>query len=601
MKHSIPIPALLLCILLWLPICQGRSFGQSPTILYKLAMPKPSTHLFDVEIRFELLPAEESLDVILPVWRPGRYAILDFASGIQNFSAVDGHGRPLAWRKNDKSTWEIQCQGTSTVDVTYKVYADEFTMRTRGLNSEHGFVDETSVFMYVEKYRNLPVTLEVEPFHGWHVTTGLEGTHNKFTAPSYDYFIDCPLEIGTQKDFSFTVDDVPHILSIEGEGNWNADTLVRDIGKIVAFVKNFWGEFPYKRYVFLVECMSNPTGATEHLNSTIVQTGSFIFRNPESYHSFLRNVTHEYFHTWNVKQLRPHAIDPYDFTKENYSKEYWIAEGTTSYYDGLLMERLGFIKPDEFLSALADVIRDDRQRPGNRVQSVSEASFDVWVKDSRGTEQRLNAESNFYAKGATVSMALDFQLRKLTLNKYSLDDLMRTMLKRYPLSRGGYTLGDVQQVAEELSGTKFGTFFDDYIYGTRPLPWEEMLSWAGLELSSKDSTKKPWVGMGLSGMGERTMIWNVVAGSPAESAGVEVGDELLALNHYRVRSSDFMSRLSEMKAGDVFTITVFRDDKLRDINITAGVTPVPVYTVGKAKSATPEQRAIYESWLGTKW
>ncbi len=586
-------------VILVLLIFPAESFGQQPKILYKLGMSKPATHFFEVEMLLESLPPGQCLDFLLPVWRPGMYTILDFASGVQDFGAFDGDDKPLKWEKVEKSKWHVETNGAIDVRVRYKVYADEFYQRTRGLNDEHGFVDGTSVFMYLEEYRNVPLALEVHPYADWHVTTGLEGGGKHFSAPSYDYLIDCPLEIGTQKDFTFEVDGVPHVLSIAGEGNWTADTLVRDIAKVVKGQKDFWGEFPYTRYVFLVECLPNAGGATEHINSTIIQTPPFIFKNQGYYRGFLGTVSHEYFHTWNVKQLRPKGLHPYNFSRENYTRELWVAEGTTSYYDQLIMERIGFTKADKYIEGLGDVIQWDRQRPGDTVQPVSEASFDAWV--SRGTEQSYNVESDIYQKGANVSCLLDLQIRKLSSNKYSLDDVMRAMIKRFPLSGQGYTLKDLQNVSEEFAGASLQKFFDDYVFGPRPLPWEESLLAAGIEITPKDSVKKPWAGVGMYDSGDRTKIRSVIAGSPAEEAGLEVGDDVLAMNGFRVRASDFSERIGETKVGDEFTLTVFRNDKLREIHVRAGAAPVPAYTASKVKNPTPDQKAIFESWLNTKW
>ncbi|HTK82816.1 MAG TPA: M61 family peptidase, partial [Bacteroidota bacterium] len=202
------------------------------TVHYTLSMSKPSTHLLEVGVTYDRLPASlREVDFILPVWRPGRYLVLDFASGVQDVAAHDGGGNTLEWSKVEKSLWRVQTKGASSVTLRYKVYANEFNQRTRGLNDEHAFIDGSAVFMYAEQFRRLPVRLTVNPYKNWHVTTGLEGSGKEFSAPDYDYFVDCPLEIGTQHDFEFMVDNVPHVLSIFGEGNWNADTLVRDITK----------------------------------------------------------------------------------------------------------------------------------------------------------------------------------------------------------------------------------------------------------------------------------------------------------------------------------------------------------------------------------
>src|SRR6185369_12008119 len=292
------------------------ALAQSPTIHYSLAMSQPATHLLEVEVRFTNLPStDQSLDLLLPVWRTGRYFVMDFASGIQEFSATDGGGSALKWKKTGKSTWHIETHGATALTAKYKVYANEFNLRTRGLNDKHAFVDGCAVFMYVEQYRNLPLSIDVHPYGDWHVTTGLDEAKESrkgvaaFIAPNYDYFIDCPMEIGTHKDFPFTIDGTPHILSIYGDGNWNADTLIRDITKIVKTEKEFWkSDFPYKKYLFMFECTPSSGGGTEHINSAAMGVRPFAFKNADSYKSFLGLVTHEYFHTWNVKQLRPKAL-----------------------------------------------------------------------------------------------------------------------------------------------------------------------------------------------------------------------------------------------------------------------------------------------------
>ncbi len=570
-----------------------------PDIHYVLGMSEPQTHLFEVKIELKDMPRDEMLDLVLPVWRPGRYVILDFANGIQEFSAV-GDGKNLDWRKTDKTTWHIETRGAKEVTATYKVYADEFNLRTRGLNDSHAFVDESSVFMYSEKFRKLPVTLTVRPYKNWHVTTGLESSdgHN-FTAPDYDYFIDCPLEIGNQQDYPFVVDGVSHVLSISGEGNWNADTLIRDLSKVVNVTKAFWGSVPYKRYVFLLECMPNSGGATEHINSTIMQTAPFIFKNPDSYRGLLvGTATHEYFHTWNVKQLRPKGIDPYDFTKENYSQELWIAEGMTTYYAELLGVRAGFTPVAKYLDLLGSAVSSDRQRPGNNLESVADASFNAWIG---GTQHWYNSESDIYEKGAMVSALLDLEIRHETSNKFSLDDVMREMYKLFPLSGGGYTLADFRRVITNVTGWDCEDFFRDFIFGTKPLKWEDELLAAGLQVNCTDTVAKPWVGVSLYDAGASTRINRIVAGSPAYESGLSTGDEVLALNGYRIRSNSFSERIGELQPGDKITLTIFQNDQIRTVQLVLGKAPKTNYKVTQVGTPTDLQRAVFEGWLETKW
>jgi len=578
--------------------------SQTPSIEYTLGMSKPWTHLLEVEVSLKGLPAEAgSLDLLMPIWRTGRYIVFDFAGGVQEFSVVDGSSKPVRWEKTDKSTWRIEKGPTTTVIVRYKVFANEFDMRTRGLNDDHAFVDGCAAFMFVEQYRYLPLTLCVVPYKEWHVTTGLDaipGERFKFSAPNFDYLVDCPLEIGNQKDFEFQAGGKNHVLSIAGDGNYEPDTLIGDISKIVEVNKVFWGDLPYERYVFMLHLMPGG-GGTEHINSTIMQTQPFVFKNTGSYRGFLGLVSHEYFHTWNVKRLRPRGILPYNYMKENYVKELWIAEGTTSYYGGLLLTRAGFLPDSSYLQGVAASVQGDRQRPGNRLQSATESGFDAWIKYWKQNQQAYNSESDYYDKGADVSLVLDLEIRYCSNNTYSLDDVMRTLYQRFPLSGPGYTIDDFQAVAEQFAGGSLKKFFEDHVYGTLPLDWERSLGYAGLSLQARDAERKPWLGLQTVDRENRTRVTLVIAGSPAYEAGLDINDEIVALNGYRVRSTELQQRIAELKPGDKITLTVLRDNRLRQFDVTLRLQDVPAYKIVKVEKPTNLQKAIFESWLKTKW
>jgi len=578
--------------------------AQKPSVEYKLSMPQPWTHLFEVELCLQGLPANlSSLDVLMPIWRTGRYVTFDFASGVQEFSAGTGDNSPLPWAKTNKFTWRIEKKRSTTVVVRYKVYANEFGDRTRGLNDEHAFVDGCALFMYVERYRDLPLTLTVVPSKDWHVTTGLErapGEQFTFSAPNFDYVVDCPLEIGNQVDYSFQVDGKEHVLSIHGNAHYNPDTLIKDVTTLVKMNKEFWGDLPYNRYVFLIE-LGPYGGATEHINSTIIQLSPNTFKNANSYRGFLGVVSHEYFHTWNVKQLRPKGILPYDYTRENYLRELWVAEGTTSYYGQLFLTRAGFISASSSLDAIAHMVQGDRQRPGDKIQSLDESSFDAWIKFWKNLQQAYNSESDYYGKGADVSLLLDLEIRQRSNNKHSLDDVMRALYQRFPLAGGrGYTDDDLQRVSEEFAGSSLKTFFDNYVHGTAPLDWETALRYAGLDLQPRDAERKTWLGVWTSDQSGRARVNVVVAGSPAYEAGLDYGDEILAIDGQRIRSSDLQDRIAEYKPGDAVKITLFRGDKLREFDVTLRLQDVPPYRIVRVEKPTDLQRAIYESWLGKK-
>ncbi len=594
--------------------------AQNPRITYELGMPKPSTHLFEVSITYEDLPAgENDLDLVLPVWRPGRYLVFDFASGVQEFDAFDANNIPLKWKKINKNTWHIELNGNKSAAAKYKLYANEFGLRTRGLNAEHGFIDGTSVFMYPEKYRHTPLVLKINPYDGWHVTTGLENYNNDplaFSAPNYDYFVDCPIEIGSQVDIEFDIDGRKHIISIFGDAKYDRENLVRDFTKIIRQDYGFWGSVPYEKYVFIIHCTSQSGGGTEHINSCVLGIrppalenndlrGAKRRSNPSegnknSYKSFLRLVSHEFFHTWNVKQLRPNGITPYNYSKENYTEELWVAEGGTSYYDGLLLVRSGLLDADDFYDEITKAIQEERRRPGNRIQSLAESSFDAWVKFWKNNPQSYNAESDYYGKGSDVCLIFDLELRQRTENKHSLDEVFRNMYEKFPLGVRGYTNSDLQKTCEQISGTDFRKFFDDYIYGTKPIEWEKSLSYAGLELGADDSTVIPAVGLLTEQRGDKLVIKDILSGSSSEDAGLTAGDEIVALNHERISHNEVEKKLDGFQQGDTLVLTIFRNDKLKDYTLKLQNRKSANYLIAKTDNPTALQKSIYELWLGVK-
>ena len=579
--------------------------AQPTTVEYTLGMSNPRSHVFEVSMAFTNLPSgDATIDLIMPVWRSGRYVLFDLAGNVITFKALDGSGKELSWEKIDKMTWRVQKKGATNVTASYTLFANDFTTRKNGLNVEHAFVNGAAVFMYVEKYRKLPVRLNIKPYGEWHVTTGLEhvkGNPTMLVADNYDHLVDCPVEIGNQKEYAFDVDGVPHVISLTGEGNYDADSLKRDMAKVVKAAKDFWGEFPYKRYVFFVHLAAQGGGGTEYLNSTIMGARSLAFRNPGAYRGFLGLTSHEFFHTWNVKQLRPKGMHPYDYTKENYAKEYWIAEGTTSYYSPLITRRAGFGTARQYVEGLGAQIQEDRSRPGNKVQSLSESSFDAWIKHWKPSEHSYNTQTDYYGKGSHVSLLLDLEIRHRSKGKSSLDDVMRAMYKRFPIIGKGYTIDDFQKTAEEFAGGSLKEFFNGYVHGTIPLDWEKALGYAGLEVQARDSERKPSLGATISERGGAVQVTRVVAGSPAFDAGLDVGDEVVAFNGNRMRANDINERVGEMKPGENVTLTVFRSDQLREIKVSLRLQDVPPYRVTKTKEPTDLQKQIYEAWLQDKW
>jgi predicted metalloprotease with PDZ domain len=391
--------------------------AQAPVdISFTVAMSRPHTHLFDIDVAIKHAangPQEELL--VMPVWTPGSYLIREFERNVQDFAAADAAGQPLKWEKTNKNTWRVFTNGAREWHATYRVYANELSVRTSELNSDHAFWNNANLLMYLEGYLKSPSTVRVLAPDVWKVATGLPGVpgqKNTFRAENFDILYDSPFEASNFKTLVFNVKGVPHRIVIDGAGNYDPERMRTDVQKIVETeVEIMGGEIPYHDYTFILHLRSNAGGGLEHLNSTALGYPRFGFQirtgdratsaapNAEGferdYRGFLGLVSHEFFHLWNVKRIRPDALGPFDYTQENYTKVLWVAEGITDYYSDLALRRAGLISEGDYLSAVARSIQAMQNTPGRLVQSVEESSFDAWIKYYRPDENSINSQVSY--------------------------------------------------------------------------------------------------------------------------------------------------------------------------------------------------------------
>src|SRR5688500_14808502 len=391
-------------------------FGQNgfTDIEYTVSMPRPHTHLFEIEVSVKrgatlVAPVEEQL--VMPVWTPGSYLIREFERHVQDFAATDAAGRPLKWDKINKNTWRVVTNRSRDWRATYKVYANELSVRTSELNSSHAYWNNANLLMYLEGFLTSPSTVRVLAPDVWKVATGLPGVpgeRNTFRADNFDVLYDSPFEASNFKSILFNVKGVPHRIVIDGEGNYDPERMRRDVQKIVETqIELMGGEVPYRDYTFFLHLRTNADGL-EHSNSSSLGYPRFGFTvsagdrvvsaSPTTsaqnldYRGFLSLVSHEFFHLWNVKRIRPDALGPFDYTKENYTKLLWVAEGVTDYYSDLMLRRAGLISDDDLIGAAARAIQGLQNTPGRLVQSVEESSFDEWVMFYRPDEDTLHSQ-----------------------------------------------------------------------------------------------------------------------------------------------------------------------------------------------------------------
>ena len=593
-------------------------------IAFTVGMSRPHTHLFEVDIKIKRTgnaPNEESL--VMPVWTPGSYLIREFERHVQDFSAKDAAGQPLKWEKVNKDTWRIATNGIAEWHATYRVYANELSVRTSELNSSHAYWNNANLLMYLDGFLKAPSTVQVLAPDVWKVATSLPiapGPKNTFRAENFDILYDSPFEASNFKTLVFNVKGVPHRIVIDGEGNYDPEKMRRDVQKIVETeVEIMGGEIPYKDYTFFLHLRANAGGGLEHLNSASLGYPRFGFKpssgdrttssspnatTPErDYRGFLSLVAHEFFHLWNVKRLRPDALGPFDYTKENYTKVLWVAEGITDYYADVALRRANLVTEQEFLSATAKSFQNLQNTPGRFEQTAEESSYDSWIKFYRQDENSVNSQVSYYDKGAILGLLLDLEIRKRSNGTKSLDDVMRYLLAEYFKKDRNYGPEDFQKSCELMAGSSLEEFFAKYVRGRDELDYNAALNVAGLQLDTTKNeegklVEKAFFGADTEWENDRLIVKKVYAGSPAYDQGLNTGDQIVALNNMRVTKEFFDARMAEKKPGDLINLTIFRFDDLSTILIKLGRTTEGTYRIAPLPNQTEAQKKTYKSWLG---
>src|SRR5947209_5547142 len=584
---------------------QNNPVDAQPEISFTVSMSKPYTHLLEVEMRVRrTLQLPPQVNLIMPVWTPGSYLIREFERNVQDFAAVDASGRALLWQKTNKDTWRVETNGARDVRITYRVYANDLSVRTNDLNDGHGYWNNAALLMYPDGYLSAPSILRVIPFGDWRVATGLptvEGKPNTFRAENFDILYDSPVEVSRFKVVSFEVRGVPHRIVIDGEGNYDMERMRRDVQRVVEAEVATMGEIPYHDYTFILHAANKSDGGLEHLNSTSLIVERNRFYSDSDWKSFLGLVAHEFFHLWNVKRIRPDALGPFDYTKENYTKLLWVAEGITDYYAPLTVRRAGLITEEDYLQRVSRNIESLQTTPGRLLMSAEEASFDAWIKYYRPDENAINSQVSYYTKGALVGLLLDLEIRKLSNGAKSLDDVMRYLYAEFYKKNRNYTPEDFERACELMAGSSLENFFARYVRGREELDYNAALNVVGLQLG-EDRTKPPaetiYFGANVAQDGDRLIIRTVTSGSPAYDQGLNAGDQIVALDGLRVNHDSFLARLAEKRPGDVINLTLFRDDDLRTFTIKLGKSVMDDYKIVSVRQPTPEQTRQYRAWLG---
>lgn len=605
-------------------------------IRYRITPSSPEAHLFSVCCEIDA-PDIEGQRLSLPAWIPGSYLIREFARHIVSIRA-ESRGRPVRLQKIDKHTWQA-ARAEGSLVVQYEVYAWDLSVRGAHLDTTHGFFNGTSVFLCVAGREQEPCSVQIDPpagarYRAWQVATSLPrqgasaGSFGQYKAGNYDELIDHPVEMGTFASLRFRACGVPHEMAITGVQDADMPRLARDLKRICETEIRFWhGEksnpsgrlpAPMSRYVFLTTVLGEGYGGLEHRASTalVCSRGDLPRRGvkevSESYRGFLGLCSHEYFHTWNVKRLKPAAFAPYNLDRENYTSLLWVFEGFTSYYDDLILLRSGVIGRDSYLELLARSITAHLRTPGRLRQSVAESSFDAWIKYYRQDENTPNAVVSYYIKGSLVALCLDLHIREQTRGRRSLDDVMRFMWARRGLSGEGVGEDEVESMAEEATGLKLRGFFDGAVRGTGELPLARLLATHGVQMGlraqkgasdrgglaksgEKRGPSRASLGVRSRVEGKEILVTHVLDGGAAQESGISAGDAIVAFNDLRPVSGGLDAVLAAQRPGQVLKLRVFRRDEMHEFSVRLRAAPADTceLSVIAAKGS-----ALRRVWLG---
>ena len=600
------------------------------TVRYAIRPANPGAHLFHVTVTVDA-PDPAGQRFMLPAWIPGSYMIREFARNIVRLTAL-ADDRPVKVEKLDKHTWRCApVKGPLT--LAYEVYAWDLSVRAAHLDATHGFFNGTSVFLLPMGLEGAPCRVDLIPpegaqYAGWKVATGLapargtrRGQFGTYLARDYDELIDCPVELGTFTHASFDVLGVPHEIAITGQvRQLDLARLTADVARLCETQIRFFepppqralrgarapAAAPFDRYTFLALAVGEGYGGLEHRNSTalICRRDDLPYLGMKDstagYRRFLGLVSHEYFHTWNVKRIRPAAFVPYDLTRENHTRLLWAFEGFTSYYDDLLLARAGLLTEAQYLDTLAATLTTVMQRSSRLKQSLAESSFDAWIKYYRQDENAPNSVVSYYQKGALVALALDLTIRTATRHRRSLDDVMRHLWRQWVKAGAAYAGVDedgILAAAEAATGLSLARALREWTEGTRDPDFERLLAPFGIRFESRpalDSPQFALLGIKLAD----GKLQHVFDGTPAQQAGLSAGDTLVALDGLRATEANLDQLLARYRPGDTVELHAFRRDELMRFDVRLATRPPPKFTLAVDRKAPRAAQRARARWLG---
>ena len=554
---------------------------------YTVRFPHPLTHYAEIEAIFPASGAQ--LELFMAVWTPGSYLVREYSRHVEEVASADAKGNMLTTRKTRKNRWLVETNGSPEVRVRYRVYCHEMSVRTNWVDEHFALLQGAATFLSVTDGMNQPHLVKLDLPDGWQSVSGLKRVEgDTYLAADYDALVDGPIMSGKLDVREFECEGKKHYLvSSEADSLWDWPQSVEDTRKIVAKNLEMWGSLPYDSYWFLNVLVEGPGGGgLEHKNSCCLIASRYATRTRAGYVKWLELVSHEFFHVWNVKRLRPIELGPFDYENENYTRGLWEAEGFTEYYGSLMAERAGILTRDEYLAgSLSGEIETLQTTPGRFVRPVALSSFDAWIKAYRPDENSVNATISYYTKGAVIAFLVDAQIRASSEGSKSLDDVMRSAYDRYS-GDSGFPEHAIEEVAHAVDTTE-------------ELDYSAALAFYGLRFKPPAAaSNKGWLGFTTKTEHGRLIVATVPRFTPAFEAGFSHDDEVLAIGNSRVLPEQWPQRMEQLRPGEEIAVLVSRRGKLTTVQAKLGEDPGKRWTLEVDPEASPEQTERLNVWLG---
>lgn len=557
--------------------------------------------------------SEATLDLVVPSWVPGSYLIVNYSRGFRDLVARRGpDGAPLPVERVEKARWRIRTEGASRVHVGYSVYGHRLVTEGFDLTPEHLFLNAALCLPYVDGHLSEPASVTLDTPADWKVITELEevdARSRRYRAPNYDTLVDSPIDVGRPVVLTVRPGGIPHRICLCGPGgNYDAQALATDVTKLVDATMHLVGDSPLSSYTFFLHLTDVPDGGLEHATSNSCVINRSAFRPEPTYRRLLSYLAHEYLHLYNVKRIRPKALGPFDYTRENYTRLLWWMEGTTDYFTYLILRRAELLSPKQYFEQRAELVKNYLETPGRNRISLEESSLLSWTDLHQPFEETPNQSVSYYLKGDLVSMCLDLEIRHRTETRASLENVLRLLWNDYGKVGVGLGEDELLPVANRATGLDLTSFFDRYVRGTEEVDLPAYARYAGLVLAPKakrpDELEEPEpgdLGVTVEDSGGLARVKYSFAGRPGQAAGLAPGDEVIAVNGAKVMYANFDKTLEKFPAGTPVELTVFRRGYLDKVSLITGRIPPWKYAFTPMEEPTALARKVYESWVGTKW